>query len=197
MQPVGTIELRLQDLQSNELMNAEFEHEGDVLTWLKERPAFVQVLGLATPGLPRELIERFKAATRPLDEAERELARKLDDQQRALVEKQMAAEEERARAVMEQHRASLRSADPNRPLSIAWTLEEGLRNAEPGDERPITKEAEAAVLAWIAERDTWVEERGLRVGEALLSVWPGPMPAAAEGNRVQRGGTFTPTLKKK
>ena len=45
-------------------------------------------------------------------------------------------------------------------------------------------------LAWIAERDTWVEGRGQRVAAASVSVWPGPVPGGSEAERIPPGGTF-------
>jgi hypothetical protein len=58
------------------------------------------------------------------------------------------------------------------------------------DPRPISDEAREAVLAWVAERNEWVEGRGQIVGEAKVTVWPGPI-AKAGADRVQ-GGSFIP-----
>src|SRR5688572_10333045 len=103
---MGKIELRVQNLENGELFNAEIESEEQALAWLEDRPRFMMVLGLATPGLPKELIEKMKAVTRRLDEDETALSRKLDDAQRAEIEKRMHAEEARARAEIEKHRVA-------------------------------------------------------------------------------------------
>lgn len=54
-----------------------------------------------------------------------------------------------------------------------------------------TEDELAAVLAWVRERDEWVEGRGQIVGDAKVTLWPGVVPAADKGERVKRG-TFTP-----
>ena len=46
------------------------------------------------------------------------------------------------------------------------------------------------MLAWVAERNEWVEGRGQVVGEAKVTVWPGTLPKPG-ADRVQ-GGSFIP-----
>ncbi len=87
------------------------------------------------------------------------------------------------------------SADPNRPMSIRWHFDEGYSIADPFDQREITDVAKRAVEAWIAERNTWVTDRGQMVVEATLTVYPGPVPSGMEMDRIQRGGQFVPGLK--
>ena len=87
----------------------------------------------------------------------------------------------------------MRSADPNRPMQISWSLEGDFAMMDPADEREITPAAKEAVLEWVRERDGWVADRGLMVNEAVLTVWPGPLPKGE--SRVQPGGTFTPVTK--
>ena len=52
-----------------------------------------------------------------------------------------------------------------------------------------TEEAKAAVRAWVEERMEWVASRGQTIGEAKVTVYPGPVPAKKE--RVVQG-TFIP-----
>jgi hypothetical protein len=49
------------------------------------------------------------------------------------------------------------------------------------------------VLEWVRERDGWVADRGLMVSEAVLTVWPGPLPKGE--TRVQPGGKFIPATR--
>jgi hypothetical protein len=64
-----------------------------------------------------------------------------------------------------------------------------LENTDALDERALTEDAKRAVLAWVHERSEWVAGRGQIVGEAKVTVYPGPVPAKAE--RVV-SGSFVP-----
>jgi hypothetical protein len=77
-------------------------------------------------------------------------------------------------------------------MAVRWDLDAGFSVADPYDPRPISDAAKQAVLEWIAERNSWVESRGQVVGEALVEVYPGPVPD--KKSRVLPGGTFTPRL---
>ena len=63
----------------------------------------------------------------------------------------------------------------------------GLCPVPPADKARLSMRS---VLAWIAERDTWVEERGERVAAASVAVWPGPIPGGNASDRIPPGGTF-------
>jgi hypothetical protein len=83
-------------------------------------------------------------------------------------------------------------ANPDRPMALRWHYAEGLTVADPYDQREITEAARKAVDDWIAERNTWVVDRGMMVLEAQLSVYPGPIPGGNEDERIQPGGQFIP-----
>ena len=99
-------------------------------------------------------------------------------------------EEQKRTEVAEQaHAEAIRTADPNRPMEGHYTYNAELTPTDPADTRPISAEVKTAVLAWVAERNEWVESRNQVVGDAKVTVWPGTIPKGQE--RVQRG-TFVP-----
>lgn len=187
------LDLRVRNLETAETLTAPFESEVDACRWLMERPRWIEVLGVATHDLPLEVYNMLRTVTRPLDDDEKALSLRFD----ALEEAARAqAEEEARRLDREEHEAYVeaqRTGDPNRPMTVTWTLEDGVRNADPLDPRPCTAEAREAVVAWVRERDDWVKDRGMIVGEANLTVWPGALPAGED--RVHRGGQFIPVVK--
>jgi hypothetical protein len=192
---MSKLDLRLRDLKSGEAVNAMFESEDDARTFLLDRPRFTQVLGVATHGLPESIYKMLRAAVRPLDPEEEERRDALE--QAAEDEARHAEAIERAREELElrAHREAMKRADPNRPMTIAWTRSDGMRIADPADPREITAIAREAVLGWIAEREAWVRDRGQVVGEAEVTVWPGVLPrGVAEDERVHPGGQFFPAV---
>jgi hypothetical protein len=187
---MAKITLKLKDLKSGETSFGEFEDEEATLAFLKERPRFTDVLGVAFGGLTTEENARLKAAMRPLDDEERAAEKALVEVEAKAADVARAArrkEEEAARAV---HRESLKNADPNRPMGVRYRYDTGLDLVDADDPREITAEAREAVLAWVAERNEWVESRNQIVGEAKVIVWPGPLPRPG-ADRVQ-SGTFVP-----
>jgi len=64
-----------------------------------------------------------------------------------------------------------------------------LRLADP-DPREIPPVVRDAVLAWVAERNTWVHARRARVARATVTVWPAAVPGGDEAERCQAGGQF-------
>ena len=187
---MGKLDLRLRDLETAELLIASFESEDDAATWLRERPHMMEVLGLIAENSDPAMHQMLREAARPLDPDEAEVVRRMDV---ADAKARIAREIEHARratAEAEAHRASMRSADPNRPMQISWSLEGDFAMMDPADEREITPAAKEAVLEWVRERDGWVADRGLMVNEAVLTVWPGPLPKGE--SRVQPGGKFIP-----
>ena len=177
---MSKIEFNIRDLKTGEVVCAEFPDLAAAEAWLIERPAFTQVLRLVTPLEP-DTEARLRDAMRALDEDERAV----------MIEAEQAAAAERMAEI-----ARLQSVkdntpkDPNRPMTLHWDLAHGLTAVDPSDEREITSVARAAALAWIAERDTWVEERGERVAAANISVWPGPIPGGNEDDRIPPGSKF-------
>ncbi len=186
---MAKLDLRIRDLHTGEILLATFENEADALVWLARRPRFTEVLGVATHGLPAALYTALRAAARPLDPDEHALERAMEQAATVAAREQELAERQREEAEAEAHREAQRTADPDRPMCIAWTRDEGMRHVDAADPREITPAAREAVLAWVHERETWVQDRGQLVGEATLTVWPGPLPKGTT-ERVQRGGQF-------
>ena len=184
------LDLQLRNLKTGETEQKPFESEEAAMAWLKERPQFTAVLGVASHHVPKEISDKLKNGCRPLDEEEIKL------------EKELAAAEEQARkraearrkaelAAAELHRKEMANADPNRPMEVRWTFDHGMSIADPADPRSITDEAREVVTAWVEERHEWVKGRGQVVGDAKVKVWPGPIPEGEGDNRVIQG-TFIP-----
>lgn len=190
---MGTIDLRLRDLESAELLIASFESEEDAATWLRERPPMMEVIGLIAESSDPAVHVMLRGAARPLDPDEAEIVGRMDA---ADAVARAAREEEHARraaAEAEAHREEMRSADPDRPMQVAWGLTEGFAMMDPADEREITQAAKDAVLEWVRERDGWVADREQVVSEAALTVWPAAVPQGQ--SRVQPGGKFIPAAR--
>ena len=187
---MAPIDLRLRNLETTELLIASFENEVDAALWLRERPPMMEVLGVKAQSDDPSLHLALRRAVRPLDPEEHAVVKRLDEEsERAWA----AREEEEARRAEEEARAHLlemRNADPNRPMQVAWSLDDGFHAVDPADERDLSPETREAILAWVRERDEWVADRGLIVGEATVTVWPGKLPEGQ--SRVQPGGRFVP-----
>ena len=181
------IKLRIRNLQSREVGVAAFETDAEALLWLKARPPFVEVMGMAgQTSVPMEVQDLLRAAMRPLDaderiaEREMELAIEQEDLERAKQERVREAEQQA------KHQETMRTADPERLMEIHWRFDGEMRLTDANDPRPISDAARDAVKAWIAEREEWVAGRGQTVGECTVKVWPGKMPAKEE-ERVKEG----------
>jgi hypothetical protein len=182
-----SIQLRIRNLQTRETGVAAFEGEPEAALWLKERPRFVDVIGVAgqTP-VPTEVQNRLRAIMRPLDadeqiaEREFELAAEKEQLERAKEALKKQADEKA------KHAESMRSADPDRLMEVSWRFDKDMHLTDPADPRTITDAAREAVLAWIAERNEWVAGRGQTVGECTVKVWPGKMPSK-DSERVKEG----------
>ncbi|MBC8067117.1 MAG: hypothetical protein IAG13_02190, partial [Deltaproteobacteria bacterium] len=74
----GKISLRLRKLEDGSLIVGEFPSREDALTWLKERPHMIEVLGVAAELDPDDE-QALRAALRPLDPEERRLSHALDE----------------------------------------------------------------------------------------------------------------------
>jgi hypothetical protein len=181
------IKLRIRNLKTREVGVVDFATEPDAAVWLKARPAFVEVLGVAGQiSVPMDLQDRLKAIVRPLDEDERLAVRELElaiDKED--LERQTEARKREIEAA-QKHAESMRTGDPDRLMEIHWRFDKGMNLTDPVDPRAIPDAARDAVLAWIAERNAWVAGRGQCVGECTLKVWPGKMPAGSE-ERVKEG----------
>lgn len=183
--------LRIRDLRTAIVDDREFGSIDEARTWLRERPRFDEVLGVPTEGIPVDVSQALKTICRPLDDEERAAADRLDAAAEAERERRRAErdreKEEAAREIAEE----MRTADPARRMKVRWSYDGGFENV--GDDRAVPDVAREAVLAWVRERDEWVEGRGQIVGEATVEVWPGDVPAGEP--RIARGGTFFPVSK--
>ena len=187
---MASIDLRLRNLETAELLIASFEREADAALWLRERPAMMEVLGVIARSADPAAHDALRRAMRPLDAEEAAVVARLDAEAERAYQQRREEEARRAEAERLAHIEEMRSADPGRPMQVRWSLDGGFAPVDPIDAREINAEVRAAILEWVRERDTWVADRGMIVGEALLTVWPLAVPAGA--SRVQPGGRFTP-----
>jgi hypothetical protein len=186
------IQLKIRDIRTGDAQVAEFEGVDDAEAWLRKRPRFVEVLGPPRQGAiaPGDEL-RLREAMRPLDAGELAAQVEQDERNDAAMRKAIDAEQERMRKEVDARREANRSADPDRLMVVSFERGKGMHNADPADDREVTAVAKTAVLAWVAERDSWVHSRGQYVINAQVAVWPGPLPTGtSEDERVQVGGQF-------
>jgi hypothetical protein len=190
------LDLNIRDLKTGERQQKAFDSEQQALEFLRNRPKYTDVLGVASHHVPPELNKKLREAMRPLDAEEQVLERQLE----AAIEQaeQQRAEQQRQRAAQEaaEHRKAMATADPNRPMTIHYRFNRELSLTDAADPRTITDEAREAVTAWVNERNGWVESRGQVVGEANVTVYPGPLPDGVT-ERVQMGSFVPVTAPKK
>ena len=182
-------DLQLRDLKTGNTSQKTFESVEEGIAWLKDRPKYTDVLGLASHHVPGEISDQLKHAMKPLDDEEKKLDeehREARDKAAEAAAKKRAQEEADAAA---RHMAAQATADPKRPMEVRWTYKDGLSLAEPGDSREISDDVRKAVEAWVAERNTWVESRNQVVGDARVRVHPTDVP---EGEERIISGTFVP-----
>jgi hypothetical protein len=188
---MSVFDLRVRDLHTGVSSLHSCPSEASALAFLGARPRFVEVLGVAVPNLDPEVNGRLRAAMRPLDDDERAAMKKLDDAIDAVAREREEERRKKEQEAAAAHRQAMLTADPNRLMEVHWNYDSGFSLTDAADPRPITDEIKAAVLAWVRERDEWVENRGQIVGDAKVTLWPGPIPPAEKGERVKRG-TFIP-----
>ena len=185
-----SIILQLRDLKNGSPSQKEFATEAKAIAYLKERPKLTAVIGVADGALDKEINDRLKAASRPLDVeeqlAERELQAALDKD----VEDRAKAQRAREAAEMAKLQKATESADPNRMMAVRYHYDKGLSVAEPFDTRKITDAAREAVEAFVAERATWVKDRNQMVGEARVELYPTELPEGVTERVIS--GTFVP-----
>lgn len=181
------VELKVHDLQEDMKGTQSFESVQAAKTWLVDRPKFIEVLGVASKDLSKEVSKELRGCLRALDDEERarkeELIAKEDEAAR--LRKKANLEEE-----AEYHRAELAAADPNRPMNLSYRHGEELVATDVADKREISPEVRQAVTEWINERNTWIERRSQVVGVANLKVWPGPLPEGQDERVIE--GNFVP-----
>lgn len=189
---MSKLELKLQvrDLRTGKTYKESFASEALAVAWLGARPQHSEVLGIAMAGIDAALDARLRAACRPLDGAERALRDRAQAAADAARQQHLAELRQRELLALEQHRKALAEADPDRPLELRYRFDRGLSLSDSADPREITAAARAAVAAWIAERHAWLRSRRQVIGEATLTVWPGPLPAGTTERVVS--GSFIP-----
>jgi hypothetical protein len=187
---MSKITLKLQDLTKGESSFQEFDDEAATVAFLRARPPMVDIVGVVFEGLTPEQNTRLKTAKRPLDADEIAAEARLAEASEKVAEAAAAMRAKEVDAARVAHREALKTADPNRPMEVRYLYNAGLSLVDAEDPRPISDEAREAVLAWVAERNEWVDGRGQIVGEAKVTVWPGVI-AKKGADRVQ-GGTFIP-----
>ncbi len=189
---MAKLEMKVRRLKTGETLVATLESFDDAVTWLGERPEYVEVLGVLSEDLTPAMDRALRAAMRPYTDEEHQLIQEADRRAEAAIREQIERESAMAEQRRREHAEAMRQADPDRPMMLRWHHEEGLEISDPYDDREITEAAREAVDAWIAERNTWVADRGQKVIEAMVTVYPGPVPSGNEADRVQPGGQFIP-----
>ncbi len=182
-------EIKVRNLETDETLIATLDSYEDALIWLRERPHLMEVLSVLSDVSPKQMHE-LKEAMRPYDEEEKSHMSSRAQEAIEAVRRVREAEEARAAAEEKLAREAAKSADPNRPMKVRWSMDTGCAINDPFDDRPVTAAAEKAILEWVAERNGWVAERGQIVAEAEVEVYPNEVPEGA--SRVLRGGQFTP-----
>jgi hypothetical protein len=185
---MADFQIKVRNLETEETLIATLETYDDAVTWLSERPQNIEIVSVLSDVSPKQMRE-LKEAMRPYDEDEKQRIAARAGELVEAVRKAREAEEARRDAEEKLARRQAEIADPNRPLKVQWSLDEGFKNNDPFDNRPITSAAQEAVLAWIQERNGWVAERGQLVAEAEVEVYPNEVPDGRE--RVVEGGRFT------
>jgi hypothetical protein len=105
----GSIELVVRDLRTGDADHRAFASEAEACAWLRERPAFVEVLGVSHP-IPPGTGGRLHEAMRPLDEDEMESAAEFEEKEAGVAE----ATEQIRRAVARGFMLENRWAGPRR-----------------------------------------------------------------------------------
>ncbi len=177
---MSKLELEIRRVQTGEVAVAEFESSAAAATWLRERPAFIEVRRVVT-AIDSELESTLRAAMRPLDDAERQAILALEAKQ---IE-QLQAKRAEAEAAM---RGDREPGDPDRPMVVRWAKEKGMWLPDDSDDRVIPEHVRQAVLAWIDERNSWVRDRNQHVATAIVTVHPGKV--GSESDRIEPGGQF-------
>ena len=182
--------LKLENMQTGEPSMQEFPDEEATIAWLGQRPRFTDVLGVVFEGLTREQNDRLKKSMRPYDDEEKAAEKALADKRRAEADAQREARAREDAVVQAAHREAQKNLDPNRSMEVRYRYDTGLSLVDRDDTREISDEVREAVMAWVAERNEWVESRGQIVGEAKVTVYPAALPKAGV-DRVKHG-SFVP-----
>ena len=184
------IVLQTRDLKSGESTPKPFDSEEAATAWLKDRPKFTEVLGLAGHPLPPEVNDRLKAALRPLDAEEKLLEKQLEAAMEEGARKRAEAQRKKEADAAKKHVDEIANAGPNQPMEMRYTYDAGITKVDPADPREISDAARQVVTEWVEERGEWVRGRDQVVGDAKLTVYPGDLPDGVS-ERIKMG-TFVP-----
>lgn len=184
------LDLQIRDLKSGDRSPKPFDSVDAAKAWLKDRPKYMEVLGIASHHVPPEVSNELKECSRPLDPEEKIMVQQLDAAEEAAMRKRAEERMKKELAEADKQRTDMKDADPNRPMDVRFTFNAGLSVANAMDTRELTEEVRAAAMEWVAERNTWVESRNQVVGDAKLQIYPGPLPDGVTERIVT--GTFIP-----
>lgn len=187
---MAKIEMKVRKIKTGETLVATLESFEDTLTWLEQRPEYMEVLGVLSEDLSTEQHQQLKEAMRPYTEEERRAIEAADRAVSEAIAERVRQEAEMAKQRMAEHEKAMENADPNRPMVLRWHHEEGLSLSDNFDTREIPQVVRDAVDAWIAERTSWVHDRGKMIVEATITAYPGPIPSGLESDRIIPGGNF-------
>ncbi|NUO48162.1 MAG: hypothetical protein HOV80_04815 [Polyangiaceae bacterium] len=187
---MSKVMLRLRDLQTGDGFTKEFNDVESTIPWLTDRPRFTEVLGVVFEGITREENDRMRSSMRPLDDDERASMHRLDAAESEAKAKKLEERRKEAEAAEKANVEAAKNADPNRTMEIEYRFDKTeLAKTDKYDDRPITPEAQEAVMAWVKERMEWVADRGQTIGQAKVTVYPGAVP---KGKERASHGTFIP-----
>lgn len=187
---MSKVMLRLRELDSGNPTTQECASVDDACGWLAKRPDGIEVLGVVFEGLTREENDKMKAAMRPLSPEEAARVKVLDEREAAAKAERAEARRKEMEADAARARAAAGEGSPDRPMEVRYRFDTPeLALTDINDPRAVTEEAKVAVMEWVNERQEWVASRGQVIGEAKVTVYPGPVPKGKD--RVVQG-TFVP-----
>jgi hypothetical protein len=184
---MARFEMKVRRMKTGETMIATLDSFEDALEFLRERPDFLEVVSVLSDTSAADR-GRLRDAMRPYSDEERALKDEIAAKHDAAIAEQMRKEMQEAQGLAEKAMLDAIAADPNRPMSVRWEITEGYSVADPNDPREINDDVKRAIEEWVAERNTWIADRGQFVGEATVQVYP-LAPPEGEG-RVLQGGQF-------
>ena len=182
---MADFEVKVRNLKTGETLIASMADAQQCCDWLAERPRFMEIITVLSDISPADS-HRLKDAMRPYDEEELALKREYDEKAQAVLNERYQAELAQIESAKSEPEDP--NADPDRPLSVKYEVDDGFEVVD--DSRELTDVAREACVAWVAERNSWVKAKGQIVGEAHLEVYPGPVPGGDESDRVLAGGRF-------
>ncbi|MEM9189819.1 MAG: hypothetical protein AAGF12_11625 [Myxococcota bacterium] len=189
---MAEFQIKVRKMDTGEALVATLDSFEDAITFVTDRPEFMEILGVISDASASEH-RRLKEAMRPYSEEETTLRKKLEAEHLKSVREMMEKQQRLDALAQEKARREAAAADPNRPMEVLWDALDGYSLADAFDPREIPDVVKDAIAAWVAERNGWIEAKGQIVGEARIAVYPGPIPDGEE--RILEGGQFTPRLK--